>query len=83
MCCCRRRPRLGPDGWFGGVGGPGDMQQQEPGFLHSLSDFLDTMGSGMAALGLFAQVCVLTTLCRNGWNLAAMHVAVEDCGMLY
>jgi hypothetical protein len=33
------------------------MHQHEPGFLHSLSEFLDTMGSGMAALGLFAQVC--------------------------
>lgn len=60
MCCsvaCRRRPRLGADGWFRGAGGQqGDLQQHEPGFLHSLSDFLDTMASGMAALGLFAQV---------------------------
>lgn len=55
---CRRGRRLGADGWFRGVGVQGDLQQQhEPGFLHSLSDFLDTMASGMAALGLFAQVC--------------------------
>lgn len=58
MLWCRRQPRLTAEGWFQRDGVAGGMQQQEPGgILHSLSDFLDTMGSGMAALGLFSQVC--------------------------
>jgi hypothetical protein len=57
-CPCRRRPHLGADGWFRSVGDQQqqEQRQQEPGLLHSLSDFLDSMGSIMAALGLFSQV---------------------------
>lgn len=50
---------MGADGWFqraGGAAGDGLQQQEAAGFAHSLSEFLDTMGSAMAALGLFSQV---------------------------
>jgi hypothetical protein len=69
----RRGRRLGADGWFRGADVQADLQQQQdPGFLHSLSDFLDTVASGMAALGLFAQVCL------RGLGHTSVHTS-EDC----
>jgi hypothetical protein len=62
--CCRQRPRQALRSLFRADGQAQEglrdeqqqQQQQEPGFLLGLSDFLDSVGSGMAALGLFAQV---------------------------
>jgi hypothetical protein len=41
------------------------------GCLNSLSEFLDTMGSAMAALGLFSQVGI------SSWQQQQQHVKVE------
>jgi hypothetical protein len=49
LLMCRRKPHAAP---------PPDWSssREEPSALRSLADFTDSMGSAMAALGLFAQV---------------------------
>jgi hypothetical protein len=47
-CVCRRKPASAPAGWWG--------TPQEPSLLASLGEFTESMGSAMAALGMFAQV---------------------------
>lgn len=47
---CRRKPAAAPAGWSGAA--------QEPSLLASLGEFTESMGSAMAALGMFAQVCL-------------------------
>jgi hypothetical protein len=48
ICVCRRKPASAPAGWWG--------TPQEPSLLASLGEFTESMGSAMAALGMFAQV---------------------------
>jgi hypothetical protein len=48
LLLCRRKPSSAPAGWWG--------SPQEPSLLASLGEFTESMGSTMAALGMFAQV---------------------------
>jgi len=75
---CRRRPRLGAAGWFQGARGA-DGVQQESGLLHSLSDFLDTVGSGISALGLFSQVRSVAVTLLQLYNAHSHSTGCRSC----